>query len=32
MMEAIQSVLGVSVEYAKDRTQLGQPIGGFKAV
>ncbi|MEH6909123.1 MAG: acyl-CoA dehydrogenase family protein [Oceanicoccus sp.] len=32
MMGAIQSVLDVSVEYAKDRTQFGQPIGGFQAI
>ena len=32
MMGAIQSVLDVSVEYVKDRTQFGQPVGGFQAV
>jgi alkylation response protein AidB-like acyl-CoA dehydrogenase len=32
MVGAIQSVLDMSVQYAKDRTQFGQPIGGFQAV
>ena len=32
MMGAIQSVLDMTVQHAKDRTQFGQPIGGFQSI
>jgi len=32
MVGAIQSVLDMTVQYAKDRSQFGQAIGGFQAI
>lgn len=32
MVGAIQTVLDMTVQYAKDRTQFGQPIGGYQSI
>ena len=32
MVGAMQTVLDMTVQYAKDRTQFGQPIGGFQSI
>jgi alkylation response protein AidB-like acyl-CoA dehydrogenase len=32
MVGAMQTVLDMTVQYSKDRTQFGQPIGGFQSI